>query len=49
MMLIALIDGVFAGLHVFGIAIAHHFKNQNELDLYESVVKGIFFKYFDDP
>jgi hypothetical protein len=39
-MLVSLADGALAGLHVFGIAIAHHFKKQTEIDLYENVVKG---------
>ena len=41
-MIIALIDGAVSGLHVFYIAIAHHFGNQSQIDLYENVVRGIF-------
>jgi hypothetical protein len=40
-MFVSLVDGALAGLHVFGIAIAHHFRNQSEIDLYEDVVRGM--------
>ena len=39
-MIVALADGAVSGLHVFSIAIAHHFRKQSEIDLYENVVRG---------